>query len=114
MDAFYAAWQEGKWAEFFALFADDFTFEFPAGPLGGRHVGAAAHEKAQAWRAQSQNLHLTRITETLRLCADGWATSCATTEGTRDGQPYRGSTAKYLHVQHGKIVEYREYIGGLP
>lgn len=114
MTAFYAAWTTGKWDPFFAMFADDIVFEFPMGPNMGRHTGAAAKEKMWAWRhTHEANDRISDVGENLRLHDGEWVVSCARSTGELGGKPYHGVTAVFLKAKGGKIVEYREYLGGL-
>jgi len=40
VDAFFGGWRSGNWKPLLALLADDFVFQFPAGPQRARHTGA--------------------------------------------------------------------------
>jgi len=114
-DAFGRAWLEGDWDSYFALWAADFIFEYPTTPFTGRWTGADAISYRNAWRERFQNARLTTTGEDLRLYDGPWVVVCNHGEGIVNGKPYRGLLTAVLHRidDLGKIVEYREFLGGL-
>jgi ketosteroid isomerase-like protein len=114
MDAFGHAWTSGDWEPFTGMFADDFVFEFPAGPHSGRFTGPRAKEMMLAWRHDHEkNDRITELGENLRLHDGDWVVACFRSTGVLFGKPYFGVVSVMLKLKAGKIVEYREYLGDL-
>jgi hypothetical protein len=67
------------------------------------------------WRATFENSRLTTTGEDLRLYDGSWVVSCNHGEGVLRGKPYKGLLTTVLHRidDEGRIVEYREFLGGL-
>jgi hypothetical protein len=66
-DAFGQAWLQGKWDDYFALYANSFVFEYPSPPFTGRWTGADAVTYRNRWRQQFEGARLTTTGEDLRL-----------------------------------------------
>ncbi|MHA4819839.1 nuclear transport factor 2 family protein [Streptomyces aculeolatus] len=115
VEAFGKAWTEGAWDDYFAMYADEFVFEFPSPPLTGRWSGAEAVEHRDRWRAMFEASRLTTTGEDLRLYDGFWVVSCNHAEGILRGKPHKGLLTTVLHRidEDGRIVEYREFLGGL-
>ena len=116
VDAFFDGWHTGNWKAFLALLADDFIFQFPAGPQRGRHTGAAGKNRITEW-AENHSTAGNRITEStidLRLYSGNWIVICDRGSGKFGGQPYTGLHAIFMRAEGGKIAEFREYFGELP
>jgi hypothetical protein len=108
-------WTEGLWDEYFALYADEFDFEFPAPPQTGRWSGKEAVAQRDQWRARFENWRLTTTGEDLRLYDGSWVVTCNHAEGVSNGKPFKGLLTTIFHRidDEGRIVEYREFLGGL-
>ncbi|MFE4664904.1 hypothetical protein ACFRI7_20070 [Streptomyces sp. NPDC056716] len=67
------------------------------------------------WRAMFETSRLTTTGENLRLHDGPWVVSCDQGEGILRGKPYKGLLTTVLHRvdARGRIVEYREFLGGL-
>ncbi|HEY5706394.1 MAG TPA: nuclear transport factor 2 family protein [Terrimicrobiaceae bacterium] len=116
VDAFFDGWRTGNWKAFLALLADDFIFQFPAGPQRGRHIGAAGKSRITEW-AENHSTAGNRITEStidLRLYGENWIVICDRGSGRFQGQPYTGLHAIFMRAEGRKIAEFREYFGELP
>jgi len=114
-DAFGHAWVEGDWDTYFALYADEFIFEYPAPPFTGRWTGADAVTYRNRWREQFQAVRLIKTGEDLRLYDGPWVVVCNHSEVMVRGEPHKNILTTVLHRidDRGKIVEYREFLGGL-
>ncbi|WP_423605252.1 nuclear transport factor 2 family protein [Sphingomonas sp. MS122] len=111
--AFFAGWRSGDWGPFLALCADDFIFQFPAGPQAGRHVGRAGLAAMEAWcreHARAGN-RIHDSSEILRLQDGEWGVVCDRGRGVIDGAPYDGLHAIFMKASADRIVEFREYFG---
>jgi ketosteroid isomerase-like protein len=114
VETFRHAWATGDWKPFTSMFADEFIFEFPIGPNFGRHTGSAAREKMMNWRHMHEvQDRITEFNENLRLYDGNWVVASFRSVGQIQGKPYRGFETILMQVNDGKIVEYREYLGGL-
>jgi ketosteroid isomerase-like protein len=116
VDAFFDGWRTGNWKAFLALLADDFIFQFPAGPQRGRYTGAAGKDRITEW-AENHSTAGNRITEStidLRLYCENWIVICDRGSGEFGGRPYTGLHAIFMRIEGGKIAEFREYFGELP
>jgi ketosteroid isomerase-like protein len=116
VDAFFDGWCTGNWKAFLAMLADDFIFQFPAGPQRGCHTGAAGKNRITEW-AENHSTAGNRITEStidLRLYCENWIVICDRGSGKFGGEPYTGLHAIFMRAESGKIAEFREYFGELP
>jgi ketosteroid isomerase-like protein len=116
VDAFFDGWRSGNWKTFLALLADDFIFQFPAGPQRGLHTGADGKKRVTEWAANhsSAGNRITESTIDLRLYSENWLLVCDRGSGKFGGQPYTGLHAIFMRAEGGKIAEFREYFGELP
>jgi ketosteroid isomerase-like protein len=109
------AWKQGDWQPFIDQFADEFVFEFPAGEKAGRWHGAEAVAKRDAWRQTHEpSDRIVDTGEDLRLYDGHWIVVCDHGKGTLGGRNYQGTETVMMKVDdEGRIVEYREFLGGL-
>lgn len=116
VDAFFDGWRTGDWKAFLTLLADDFIFQFPAGPQRGRHTGAKGKSRITEWAANhsSAGNRITESTIDLRLYGENWIVICDRGSGKFGGQAYTGLHAIFMRAEGGKIAEFREYFGELP
>ncbi|WGM45981.1 hypothetical protein KOAAANKH_00846 [Brevundimonas sp. NIBR10] len=112
-DAFIQAWATGDWAPFTSMFADDFVFQFPAGPHSGRRHGSEARRHMEQWSTDAAVNARIAANENLRLIDGDWLVLAMRGEGQMAGRPYRGVETVFLRMQAGRIVEYREYLSEL-
>jgi ketosteroid isomerase-like protein len=112
--AFFNGWRTGDWADFLSRCADDFTFQFPAGPHKGRHTGPAGKAAIAEWCASHSKApnRITDTSETLRMFDGDWVVVCDRGSGLFEGKPYTGLHAIFMKAGPGnKIIEFREYFG---
>jgi ketosteroid isomerase-like protein len=104
----------GRWAPWFEMLEDDFTFVFPTGKYLGRHTGKA---KAVEFFKYVRSVYPDGLTVTLdQVTVEG---SRALFEFRSEGalvlpterRPYKNRVAVVMEFRGDRVVAYREYFG---
>jgi len=111
---FRAGWATGNWEPYIEMLADDFTFQFPAGPFNGRHLPPDGKRLMTEWaRGYAKTGDRIIIQPNIKLFTDDWGIFCENSSGVEGGLPYKGTEAIFIRVRGDKVIEYREFIGDI-
>jgi ketosteroid isomerase-like protein len=107
-------WATGNWEPYIEMLADDFTFQFPAGPFKGRHLPPDGKRLMTEWaRGYAKSGDRINIQPNLKLFSDDWGIFCENGSGIEGGLTYKGTEAIFIRVRGDKVIEYREFIGDI-